>query len=70
MKGRVRVAIGTQRPVRPAVEVRHESFNEPSFIELLREQRIALMIGETSGQWRDADPACPPRCAATAQPIP
>jgi uncharacterized protein YecE (DUF72 family) len=51
MKGRVRLAIDAPRPLRHAVEVRHESFNEPSFIELLREQRIALVIAETAGQW-------------------
>lgn len=51
MKGRVRLAIDALRPLRHAVEVRHESFKDPSFIELLREQRIALVIAETAGQW-------------------
>lgn len=51
MKGRVRLAIDARRPLRHAIEVRHESFLEPSFIELLREQRIALVIAETAGRW-------------------
>ncbi|HEY7889737.1 MAG TPA: DUF72 domain-containing protein [Steroidobacteraceae bacterium] len=51
MKGRVRLAIDTRRPLRHAVEVRHESFLDPSFIDLLREQRIALVIADTAGQW-------------------
>ncbi|HXS20454.1 MAG TPA: DUF72 domain-containing protein [Steroidobacteraceae bacterium] len=51
MKGRVRLAIDAQRPLRHAIEVRHESFQDPSFIDLLREQRIALVIAETAGRW-------------------
>lgn len=51
MKGRVRLAIDAERPLRHAVEVRHESFRDPSFIDLLREERIALVIAETAGQW-------------------
>ena len=51
MKGRVRLAIDAQRPLRHAVEVRHESFRDPSFVDLLREQRIALVVAETAGQW-------------------
>jgi uncharacterized protein YecE (DUF72 family) len=51
MKGRVRLAIDARRPLRHAVEVRHESFLEPSFIDLLREHRIALVVAETAGRW-------------------
>jgi len=51
MKGRVRLGIDARRPLRHAIEVRHESFLEPSFIDLLREERIALVIAETAGQW-------------------
>jgi uncharacterized protein YecE (DUF72 family) len=51
MKGRVRLAIDSRRPLRHAVEVRHESFLDPSFVDLLREQRIALVVAETAGQW-------------------
>ena len=51
MKGRVRLAVDARRPLRHAVEVRHESFLEPSFVDLLREQRIALVVAETAGQW-------------------
>jgi uncharacterized protein YecE (DUF72 family) len=51
MKGRVRLAVDARRPLRHAIEVRHESFLDPSFIDLLREQRIALVVAETAGQW-------------------
>jgi uncharacterized protein YecE (DUF72 family) len=51
MKGRVRLAVDAYRPLRHAIEVRHRSFLDPSFVSLLREQRIALVIAETAGQW-------------------
>lgn len=51
MKGRVRLVIDARRPLRHAVEVRHESFLDPSFIALLRAYRIALVIAENAGQW-------------------
>lgn len=51
MKGRARLAIDTHRPVRHAIEVRHESFLDASFVDLLREQGIALVVAETAGQW-------------------
>ncbi|HJS90449.1 MAG TPA: DUF72 domain-containing protein [Steroidobacteraceae bacterium] len=51
MKGRVRLAVDARRPLRHAVEVRHESFLEPSFVELLRAHQVALVIAETAGQW-------------------
>jgi uncharacterized protein YecE (DUF72 family) len=51
MKGRARLAIDAQRSLRHAVEIRHESFLDPSFIELLRERNIALVIAETAKRW-------------------
>jgi uncharacterized protein YecE (DUF72 family) len=51
MKGRVRLAVDAARPLRHAVEVRHESFLDPSFVDLLREQQIALVVAETAGKW-------------------
>ncbi|HEY6515200.1 MAG TPA: DUF72 domain-containing protein [Steroidobacteraceae bacterium] len=55
MKGRVRLVIDAQRPLRHAVEVRHESFLDPSFVDLLREHRIALVVAETAGKWPMAE---------------
>jgi uncharacterized protein YecE (DUF72 family) len=51
LKGRARLAIDAARPIRHAVEVRHESFVSPEFIELLREFNIALVIAETAKRW-------------------
>jgi uncharacterized protein YecE (DUF72 family) len=51
MKGRTRLPAGGQRVLRHAVEIRHESFLEPSFIDLLRKHNVALVIAETARQW-------------------
>jgi uncharacterized protein YecE (DUF72 family) len=51
MKGRARLAVDARRPVRHAVEIRHESFLDPSFLQLLRDHHIALVIAETAKRW-------------------
>lgn len=39
------------RPLRHALEVRHESFRDPAFPELLREHDIALVIADTANKF-------------------
>jgi uncharacterized protein YecE (DUF72 family) len=39
------------RPLRHALEVRHRSYETPSFVELLREHDIALVVADTAGKW-------------------
>jgi len=39
------------QPIRHAVEVRHESFRRPEFYDLLRAQRVALVVADTAGKW-------------------
>jgi uncharacterized protein YecE (DUF72 family) len=51
MKGRVRLAIDRNRPLRHAIEIRHESFLVESFVALLRKHHIALVIADTAGKW-------------------
>jgi uncharacterized protein YecE (DUF72 family) len=51
MYGRSKLAIDRNRRLRHAVEIRHESFLEPSFIALLRRYRIALVVADTAGKW-------------------
>lgn len=34
-----------------AIEVRHESFLDASFVALLRRYRIALVVADTAGKW-------------------
>src|SRR5688572_27401001 len=48
MLGRSRLAIDASRPLRHAVEIRHQSFVVPEFIDLLRAHTIALVIAETA----------------------
>ena len=33
------------------MEIRHESFREPAFIELLRKHHVALVVADTAGKW-------------------
>lgn len=51
LKGRSRLAIDAERPLRHAVEIRHESFMTESFVELLRKHGIALVIAEAAQRW-------------------
>lgn len=44
-------ATGAVRSLRHAIEVRHPSFNDPNFIQLLRKHRIALVVADTAGKW-------------------
>jgi uncharacterized protein YecE (DUF72 family) len=51
MRGRTRLGIDAKRVLRHAIEIRHESFLDPSFVDLLRARNIALVIAETAGRW-------------------
>lgn len=51
MKGRTRLAIDQNRPLRHAMEIRHSSFVDPAFVEMLREYRVALVVADTAGKW-------------------
>ena len=51
MRGKTTLSIDANRPLRYAMEIRHESFRDPGFIRLLRKYRIALVVAETAGRW-------------------
>lgn len=51
MEGRVSLAAGPRRPLRHAVEIRHESFMDPAFIAMLRRYNVALVVADTAGRW-------------------
>lgn len=51
MHGRSHLAIDRPRPLRHAVEIRHASFADERFIELLRAHRVALVVAETAKKW-------------------
>ena len=40
-----------ERPLRHAVEVRHESYRAAEFLPLLREHDIAIVVADTAGKW-------------------
>jgi uncharacterized protein YecE (DUF72 family) len=48
LKGRSRLAIDANRPLRHAMEIRHESFLDADFVSLLRQHRVALVVAETA----------------------
>ncbi|UQX89078.1 DUF72 domain-containing protein [Jatrophihabitans telluris] len=39
------------RPLRHAVEVRHDSFKDPAFLELARAHCVAVVVADTAGKW-------------------
>ncbi|WON73477.1 DUF72 domain-containing protein [Nitrosospira sp. Is2] len=51
MVGRVRLAIDAPRQLRHAVEIRHESFIDESFVQMLHEHNVALVVADTAGKW-------------------
>lgn len=47
VKGRTALEIDRKRPIRYAIEIRHDSFRTADFIALLRKHRIALVCADT-----------------------
>jgi len=39
------------RPIRYAIEVRRDNFNDPAFIRLLRKYQIAFCFADSAGKW-------------------
>ncbi len=51
MEGRSWTKTDADRPLRHAVEIRHQSFKDSRFIDLLRDHHIALVFADTAGKW-------------------
>ncbi|MFR9806409.1 DUF72 domain-containing protein [Pseudonocardia sp. RS010] len=51
LEGRSLLAIDADRPLRYAIEVRHESFRDPAFFALLREHGVSSVVADTAGKW-------------------
>jgi uncharacterized protein YecE (DUF72 family) len=51
LHGRSSLRIDAERPLRHAVEIRHDSFADPRFIDLLRRHDIAMVVADTAGKW-------------------
>ncbi len=48
---RVLTTTDADRPLRHALEVRHDSFRNPEAVSLLREHDIAFVVADTAGRW-------------------
>ncbi len=51
LKARAWLRPGPDRPVRHALEVRHPSFENEEFVQLLRRHDIGLVVADTAGRW-------------------
>ncbi|MFD2272491.1 DUF72 domain-containing protein [Undibacterium arcticum] len=51
MHGHSALAIDKKRKLRHAMEIRHDSFIDESFIALLRKYHVALVVADTAGKW-------------------
>lgn len=51
MAGREQVRALHAQPLRHAVEIRHESFLDEAFVQLLRHHQVALVVADTAGKW-------------------
>ena len=51
MKKRAWTQVEKDRPLRHAVEIRHESFKDERFVKLLRRHKIAFVFADTAGRW-------------------
>ena len=49
LDGRAETVTDADRPLRHALEVRHESFRDPAAVELLRRRDVALVVADTAG---------------------
>jgi uncharacterized protein YecE (DUF72 family) len=47
VRGRTLLKVGADRPIRHALEIRHDSFRAAEFISLLRRHDIALVVADT-----------------------
>ncbi|TQK06788.1 DUF72 domain-containing protein [Herbaspirillum sp. SJZ107] len=51
MIGREWLEIDAVRPLRHAIEIRHDSFRDDAFIALLRKYNVALVVADTAGKF-------------------
>ena len=53
--GRAVLTPDADRPVRHALEVRHESFKDPAFLELARRHGVAVVVADAAGRFPEID---------------
>jgi len=55
MHGKEFLQIDEKRPMRHAVEIRHDSFIDEAFIKLLRKYKVAFVIADTAKRWPEKE---------------
>nr|WP_235502216.1 DUF72 domain-containing protein [Angustibacter sp. Root456] len=55
MEGRALTTAPVTRRIRHAFEIRHRTFNDPAFVELLRDRDVALVRADTGGRFPELD---------------
>jgi len=51
LNGKASLQAHGKRALRHAVEIRHKSFAEPAFVQLLEQHGVALVVADTAGKW-------------------
>jgi uncharacterized protein YecE (DUF72 family) len=51
LEGRARLTTDADRPLRHALEVRHPTYDNPRFLDLLRTHDMAVVTADTAGKW-------------------
>jgi len=51
LAGRALTKTDKNRPIRHAIEVRHDTFKDPEFVKLLRKHDVALVVADAAGKW-------------------
>ena len=51
LNGRALTKTDALRPIRHAIEVRHDTFKTAAFAKLLRKQDVAMVVADTAGKW-------------------
>jgi uncharacterized protein YecE (DUF72 family) len=60
VSGRASFQVHADRPIRHALEIRHDSFLDDRFLELLRRHRVALVFSDAAGDWPYAEDVTAP----------
>ncbi|MGN6610956.1 MAG: DUF72 domain-containing protein [Angustibacter sp.] len=55
MEGRALTTAPVSQRIRHAFEIRHRTFHDPAFVELLRERDVALVRADTGGRFPELD---------------
>jgi uncharacterized protein YecE (DUF72 family) len=51
VKDRAWIPTDADRPLRHAMEVRHDSYRDPRFLGLLSKHSVAVVVADTAGRW-------------------